>query len=68
MELIEQGRALCEEEREIIWALQLDGLSEEQSSEEYFFSRHTDDSNYTICFLPNSEVRQQVYAVFGDKR
>lgn len=25
-ELIEKGRALCEEEREILWALQLDGL------------------------------------------
>jgi len=68
LELIEQGKSLCEEEREIIWALQLDGLTEEQSCEEYFFSRHTDDSNYRICFLPNEEIKQQVYSMFGATR
>lgn len=35
-ELIEKGRALCEEERETIWGEQLDGLTETQACEEYF--------------------------------
>lgn len=68
MELIEKGKALCEEEREIVFALQLDGLTEEQACEEYFFSRHTDDSNYTICFLPSMDVRSQLYDYFGSSR
>lgn len=42
-ELIEKGRALCEEEREILWALQLDGLTETQACEEYFLTKHTDE-------------------------
>lgn len=64
-ELIEQGRALSEEEREIIWALQLDGLNEMQACEEYFLSRHTEYNNYSICYLPNKEVFEQCVAVFG---
>lgn len=65
MELIERGRALSEEEREVIWALQLDGLNETQACEEYFMSRHTEYNNYSICYLPNREVFQQCVAVFG---
>lgn len=61
LKLIEQGRSLVEEEREVIWALQLDGLNESAACEEYFFTRHTDDSNYTICYLPSEEIR----AYFG---
>lgn len=68
IKMIEKGRSLCEEEREVIWALQMDGLNEEQACEEYFFSRHTDESNYTICFLPNEEVKRQIYSVFGAQR
>lgn len=65
MELIEQGRALSEEEREVIWALQLDGLNESQACEEYFLSRHTEYNNFSICYLPNKEVFEQCTAVFG---
>lgn len=65
MELIERGRALSEEEREVIWALQLDGLNETQACEEYFMSRHAEYNNYSICYLPNKEVFEQCVAVFG---
>lgn len=65
MELIERGRSLSEEEREVIWALQLDGLSETQACEEYFLSRHTEYNNYSICYLPRKEVFEECVAVFG---
>lgn len=65
MELIERGRALSEEERETIWALQLDGLNETQACEEYFLSKHTDYNNYSICYLPKQEVFEGCVAVFG---
>lgn len=67
MELIEAGRALSEEEREVIMALQLDGLSETQACEEYFLSRHTDYSNSTICFLPRKDVYEMCVAAFGER-
>lgn len=67
MELLEAGRALSEEEREVIMALQLDGLNETQACEEYFLSRHTDYSNSTICFLPRKEVYEMCVAVFGER-
>lgn len=65
MELIEKGRALSEEEREVIWAFQLDGLSEEQACEEYFLTKHTDYNNFSICYIPREEVFKQCVAVFG---
>lgn len=65
MELIEQGRALCEEERETIWALQLDGLNETQACEEYFLSKHTDYNNFSICYLPREDVFAECVGVFG---
>ena len=68
LELLEKGRDLCEDERDIVRALQLDGLTETQACEEYFFSRHTDDSNYHICFLPREDVRQELYSAFGERR
>ena len=49
--LLEQGRTLCEEEREIIMSLMLDGLTEQQACEEYFFTHHTDYDNTGICYL-----------------
>lgn len=49
--LLEQGRTLCEEEREIIMSLMLDGLTEQQACEEYFFTHHTDYDNTSICYL-----------------
>lgn len=65
MGLIEQGRSLSEEEREIIWAFQLDGLNEVQACEEYFLSRHTDYNNFAICYIPRKEVFDVCVAAFG---
>jgi len=67
MSLIENGRNLCEEEREIIWALQLDGLSEMQACEEYFLSRHTDYNNFAICYIPNQDVFAKCVNAFGTR-
>lgn len=67
MEMIERGRSLAEEEREIIWALQLDGLSEEQACEEYFLTHHTDDSNFNICYIPRKDVFETCLAWFGER-
>ncbi len=67
-QLLEKGRALCEEEREVIWALQLDGLTESQACEEYFLCKHTEYNNSNICYLPNQEVYAQIAAVFGEER
>lgn len=67
MELIEKGKALCEEEREVIMALQLDGLTETQACEEYFLTKHTDYNNFNICYIPNKEVYAYCVSVFGDR-
>lgn len=67
MELLEKGRELCEEEREIIWALQLDGLSEIQACEEYFLTKHTDYNNFSICYLPKPEIYEELIATFGER-
>lgn len=67
MELLEKGRTLCEEEREVIWALQLDGLSEMQSCEEYFLTKHTDYNNYSICYIPNTDTYDYLISVFGER-
>ena len=66
-ELIEKGRALCEEERETIWAMQLDGLTETQDCEEYFLTKHTEYNNFSICYIPNKEVFAECVAVFGER-
>jgi len=58
MELIEKGRSLTEEEREVIWALQLDGLSENQACSEYFNSRHVDKSNSGLMYVPDKEYAE----------
>lgn len=67
MAMIEKGRELCEEEREVIWALQLDGLSEMQACEEYFLTKHTDYNNYSICYIPNRKVYEYCVSVFGER-
>lgn len=67
MELINDGRALVEEEREIIWALMLEGLTEQQACEEYFLTHHTDYQNTEICYLPTPEILAEVCAVFGER-
>lgn len=65
VKLIEKGRSLCTEEREIIDALMLDGLSEQQACEEYYYTHHTDNSNTGRCYLPTPQLRAQIEAVFG---
>ena len=66
-ELINDGRALVEEEREIIWALMLEGLTEQQACEEYFLTHHTDYENTKICYLPTKEILAEAMAVFGER-
>ncbi len=65
-ELIEKGRSLCEEEREIIMALMLDGLTEQQACEEYFFTHHTNEEKIGLCYLPTDELLKQIISVFGE--
>lgn len=67
MEIINDGRALVEEEREIIWALMLEGLTEQQACEEYFLTHHTDYQNTEICYLPTLEILAEATAVFGER-
>ena len=66
VDFLEKGRALCEEEREVIWALQLDGLTETQACEEYFLSHHTDAQNINICYLPSQETLKEIITCFGE--
>lgn len=65
-ELIEQGRSLCEEERDIIRALMLDGLSEQQACEEYYHFHHTDKENLGKCYLPTDELLEIIICAFGE--
>lgn len=58
---------LVEEEREIIWALMLEGLTEQQACEEYFLTHHTDYQNTEICYLPTPEILAEAMAVFGER-
>lgn len=67
MDIINEGRALVEEEREIIWALMLEGLTEQQACEEYFLTHHTDYQNTNICYLPTEEILTEAIAVFGKR-
>ena len=67
MEIINDGRALVEEEREIIWALMLEGLTEQQACEEYFLTHHTDYQNTEICYMPTPEILEEAAAVFGER-
>lgn len=67
MELIEKGRELSEDEREMIWALQLDGLNETQACEEYFLGKHTDYNNFSISYLPRKELFEECVAIFGER-
>lgn len=66
-EMLEAGRSLCEEEREIIWALQVDGLTEDQACEEYFLTKHTDYNNATICYIPHEDVYKQIHEYYGER-
>lgn len=66
LEYIEKSRTLCEEEREIIMALQLDGLSEEQACTEYFGGRYADTANVSICYLPPEGKGEMLTDMFGN--
>lgn len=66
MNLIEKGRNLTEEEREIIWSLMLEGLTEQQACEEYFLTHHTEAQNTSICYLPTKEILQELENRFGE--
>ena len=66
MNLIENGRSLCDEEREIIMALMLDGLTEQQACEEYYYTHHTDDEKIGLCYLPTDELLKQIISAFGE--
>jgi len=65
LELIEKGRSLTEDERAIIWSLQLDGLTEHQACEEYFYSRHRPEENPTIWYCPTDEFAEFMENQFG---
>lgn len=64
--LIQQGRELCEEEKDIIRALMLDGLTEKQACEEYFFTHHIDDEKIGLCYLPTEEMLKAFIDLFGE--
>jgi hypothetical protein len=65
VELIERGRALVEEERESIWALMLDGLTESKACEEYFLGRHVERDNAQIWYRPIPEFAEYMEDTFG---
>jgi hypothetical protein len=65
IEIINDGRDLCEEEREIIWALQLDGLTEQQACEQYFFTKHIDANNSNVMWMPPKDKQQELLDMFG---
>lgn len=67
LEIINEGKALVEEEREIIMALMLDGLTEQQACEEYFLTHHADYQNTNICYLPTREILAEALAWFGER-
>ena len=66
LKMVEAGRTLVEEEREIIYALMVDGLDETAACEEYFMTKHTDASNVGICYLPTKEILDELVFAFGE--
>jgi len=67
LELLQKGRSLVEEERECVWAFMLDGLTEQQACEEYFFTKHIDSNNSNIYYKPSVEILAEAYSVFGGR-
>lgn len=65
MEDIERCRALCEEEREIIWALQVDGLTESAACSEYLYGKHIDNGHHGWHWKPTQEYLDVLQANFG---
>jgi hypothetical protein len=68
LELIEKGRSLTEDERSIIWSLQVDGLPEYKACEEYFLGRHTESENSHIWYMPTEECAEWMENMFGRMR
>lgn len=68
LELIEKGRSLTEDERSIIWSLQVDGLPEGKACEEYFFSRHVEEENNHIWYMASRECVEYMENQFGGFR
>lgn len=67
LELLEQSRTLTEEEREVIMAYQVDGLTESQACEQYFKGRFLDYSGKTIYYEMPEEYREEIEGVFGKR-
>lgn len=65
LDLIEKGRSLTEDERSIIWSLQVDGLIESKACEEYFMGRHTDEENNHIWYMPTEECSDYLESQYG---
>lgn len=65
LDLIEKGRSLTEDERSIIWSLQVDGLIESKACEEYFMGRHTEEENNHIWYMPTDECVQYMEIQYG---
>lgn len=65
LDIISRGRALSEDDRETIWALMLDGLTEQQACEEYFLAHHGEYQNTGICYLPTETILAELAAAFG---
>lgn len=64
--IIEKGKNLTEEEREVIWSLMLDGLSEQQACEEYFLTRHSQNENIAFSYQPPESMRKELCRIFGE--
>lgn len=60
LELIQQGRDLTEDERSIIWALMLDGVSENTACSIYFKGRHTEKDNLNTWYKPCEQQVEDV--------
>lgn len=65
LELIERGRCLTEEERESIWALQVDGLNETQACQQYFHGRHVNTKESTVYYDADPEIKEPYIKYFG---
>lgn len=63
--MLEAGRNLTEEEREVIYALQVDGLTEYQACEEYFLTKHVDANNSNLTYMPTPELTQELEYLYG---
>lgn len=64
--LVEKSKNLCEEERQIIMSLQLDGLTENQACQEYFLFSHDKGAPETLLYVPSKELYQEILQNFGD--